>query len=120
MIGTKRPDHWYAKIERNMPKAMPLGLCLLLATGGIANTQTMVPTDKGSCPSGSTHAGSGYCKSRDGSNFVIANNGSCPSGSVHAGAGYCRSNPGDTFVLANKGSCPSGSVHAGAGYCRVR
>ena len=100
--------------------ALVLGVALLLASGGVGYAQTMVPVKNGSCPSGSSHAGSGYCKSRDGSNFVPAHNNSCPSGTVHAGAGYCRSKPGETYVPANGGGCPSGSSHAGAGYCRVR
>ena len=85
-----------------------------------ASAQTMVRATNGSCPSGTSHAGSGYCKSGDGSNFVRETSGSCPSGSSHAGANYCRSKPDIVFVPASNGSCPSGSSHAGAGYCKVR
>jgi hypothetical protein len=45
----------------------------------------------------------------------------CPSGSSDAGGGYCRSSSGHTYVEKHKGSgCPSGTSDAGGGYCRVR
>ena len=101
-----------------MLRFVTLGLSIAITTPAIA--QVIVPAHNGSCPSGSNHAGSGYCRSTDGSNFVPANNGSCPSGSNHAGANYCRSAANVQFVPANRGSCPSGSNHAGSGYCVVK
>jgi hypothetical protein len=87
--------------------------------GKILLAQTMIPSKKNICPSGSRRAGSGYCRSVDGSNFVSSNRNLCPSGSRRAGAGYCRSKPGIKFVPSNKNLCPSGSRRAGAGYCRL-
>ncbi|MCZ8142464.1 MAG: hypothetical protein O9273_12365, partial [Acetobacteraceae bacterium] len=56
---------------------------LVLSTSA-ALAQQMVPARNGSCPSGSSHAGSGYCRSSSGAGFIAAQNGSCPSGSSHA------------------------------------
>ena len=92
---------------------------LLLAASG-ASAQQMVPARNGSCPSGSSHAGSGYCRSSSGAGFVAAHNGSCPSGTSHAGAGYCRTDGRTEYVPSRNGSCPSGTSHAGAGYCKGR
>lgn len=84
------------------------------------SSSAMVPAQGGSCPSGASYAGSGYCKSGDGKHFMPAVNGSCPSGSAYASAGYCRANKvGVSFVPAVKGSCPSGSAYASSGYCRI-
>ena len=45
----------------------------------------------------------------------------CPSGSSDAGGGYCRSSSGDKYVEKRQGSgCPSGTSDAGGGYCRLR
>ena len=99
-----------------------LGIALwggLMVAAGPVLAQTMVPSQNGSCPSGASYAGSGYCRS-SGKNFVPAQNGSCPSGASYAGAGYCASPAGVTFVPARNGSCPSGSSYAGAQYCKVR
>lgn len=85
-----------------------------------AVAQTMVPAQNGSCPSGSSHAGSGYCRSTSGKGFIASERGSCPSGTSHAGSGYCATDGRSTFVPARNGSCPSGTSHAGAGYCRGR
>jgi hypothetical protein len=85
-----------------------------------AFAQQMVPAQNGSCPSGSSHAGSGYCRSSSGAGFVAAQNGSCPSGTSHAGAGYCRTDGRTEYVPSRNGSCPSGTTHAGAGYCKGR
>jgi len=73
-------------------------LLLTLLFPSIAFGERMVPANKGSCPSGTSHAGSGYCKSRVGSSFVPATRGSCPSGTNHAGAGYCRNKRGEQYV----------------------
>ena len=82
--------------------------------------QTMVPADRGSCPSGSNYSGSGYCRSTSGRGFIAADRRSCPSGTNYAGSGYCATNGQTVYVLANRGSCPSGSSYAGSGYCRAR
>ncbi|MCA3421167.1 MAG: hypothetical protein INF88_19930 [Roseomonas sp.] len=92
----------------------------LLITTSAAMAQQMVPARNGSCPSGSSHAGSGYCRSSSGAGFVAAQNGSCPSGTSHAGAGYCRTDGRTEYVPSRGGSCPSGTSHAGAGYCKGR
>jgi hypothetical protein len=92
----------------------------LLMTTSVAMAQQMVPAHNGSCPSGSSHAGSGYCRSSSGAGFVAAQNGSCPSGTSHAGAGYCRTDGRTEYVPSRGGSCPSGTSHAGAGYCKGR
>ena len=44
-----------------MLTALVLGLSLLVASGGVADAQTMVPAKNASCPSGSSYAGAGYC-----------------------------------------------------------
>lgn len=93
---------------------------LLVALPFAAQAQTMVPSQNGSCPSGSSHAGSGYCRSTSGKGFVPARNGSCPSGTSHAGSGYCATDGRTSYVPSNNGSCPSGTSHAGSGYCRSR
>jgi type IV secretory pathway TrbL component len=97
-------------------RAVVLGLVV----SGAAFAQQMVPAHKGSCPSGASHAGSGYCRSSSGAGFVAAQNGSCPSGTSHAGAGYCRTDGRSEYVPSRGGSCPSGTSHAGAGYCKGR
>lgn len=100
-----------------MIKPVYLALMVLVASDFPVAAQTMVPAQNGSCPSGSSYAGSGYCRS-SGRNFIPANNGSCPSGASYAGSGYCGSN--DQYVPARNGSCPSGASYAGSGYCRLR
>lgn len=92
----------------------------LVALPVLAQAQTMVPARNGSCPSGSSNAGSGYCRSTSGKGFVPSRNGSCPSGTSNAGAGYCATDGRTTYVPSNNGSCPSGTSNAGAGYCRSR
>ncbi len=93
---------------------------ILAALPVAAGAQTMVPAQNGSCPSGSSHAGSGYCRATSGRGFIAAERGSCPSGTSHAGAGYCATDGRTPYVPARNGSCPSGTSHAGAGYCRGR
>ena len=107
-------------IKRLSPRSLfvPFFLSFITATSAVA--QTMVPVINGVCPSGTNMAGSGYCRSTDGSNFVPSINGICPSGSNIAGAGYCRSSANIQFVPAHNGICPSGTNIAGAGYCAVR
>ena len=83
------------------------------------HAQIIVPSDRGSCPSGSNYAGAGYCRSNSTAGFIRADRGSCPSGTTYAGAGYCRTD-GTWYVPADRGSCPSGAAYAGAGYCRAR
>ena len=95
-----------------------VGMFVTMASAAMA--QQMVPAHNGSCPSGSSHAGSGYCRSSSGAGFVPASNGSCPSGTSHAGAGYCRTDGRVEYVPSRNGSCPSGTSHAGAGYCKGR
>ena len=90
---------------------------IAIATPSLA--QGMVPAKNGSCPSGTSYAGSGYCRATGNDVFVPAQNGSCPSGASYAGSGYCRSSSGRGYVPARSGSCPSGSHYAGSGYCRV-
>jgi len=53
---------------------------------------TMIPATNGtSCPSGTQYAGSGYCRIKNGKQYIPAKNGtSCPSGSMYSGAGYCK------------------------------
>mgnify|MGYP004376193825 FL=1 len=53
---------------------------------------TMIPAKNGtSCPSGTQYAGSGYCRIKNGKQYIPAKNGtSCPSGSMYSGAGYCK------------------------------
>ncbi len=72
----------------------------------------------GSCPSGTSSAGSGYCKINNGKQY-IPKFSSCPSGTSSAGSGYCRVNNGKQYI-PKQGSCPSGSSSAGSGYCMVR
>jgi hypothetical protein len=63
---------------------------LLVLGCGTAQAQSMVPAHNGSCPSGTSYAGSGYCRASSSDVYVPAHNGSCPSGSSYAGSGYCR------------------------------
>ena len=93
---------------------------ILLTLPLVADAQTMVPSQNGSCPSGSTNAGSGYCRSTSGRGFIQSDRGACPSGTSSAGAGYCATDGSTTYVPANRGSCPSGTTSAGSGYCRGR
>lgn len=99
-------------------KALSSALALCFTTG--AQAQTMVPAHNGSCPSGSSYAGSGYCRSTSGRGFIPADRGSCPSGASYAGSGYCGTDGHTVYVPANRGSCPSGTSYAGSGYCRGR
>ena len=92
----------------------------LVALPFVAQAQSMVPSKNGSCPSGSSNAGSGYCRSTSGKGYVPSRNGSCPSGTSNAGAGYCATDGRTSYVPSNNGSCPSGTSNAGAGYCRGR
>jgi len=42
-------------------------------------------------------------------------------GTQYAGSGYCRIKNGKQYIPAKNGtSCPSGSMYSGAGYCKVR
>jgi hypothetical protein len=100
--------------------AFLLPAIVLMALPVAAAAQSMVPARNGSCPSGSSHAGSGYCRSTSGKGFIAAERGSCPSGTSNAGAGYCATDGRTTYVPSRNGSCPSGSSNAGAGYCRGR
>ena len=95
-------------------------IAILLTLPFVADAQTMVPSQNGSCPSGSSSAGSGYCRSTSGRGFIPSDRGSCPSGTSSAGAGYCATDGHTTYVPANRGSCPSGTTSAGSGYCRSR
>jgi hypothetical protein len=93
---------------------------ILLTMPVVAGAQTMVPSQNGSCPSGATNAGSGYCRSTSGRGFIPSDRGGCPSGTTSAGAGYCATDGSATYVPAIHGGCPSGTTSAGAGYCRGR
>jgi uncharacterized circularly permuted ATP-grasp superfamily protein len=95
------------------------GLCLAVLASGLAKAQSMVPAHNGSCPSGTSYAGSGYCRATNGDVYVPAQNGSCPSGASYAGSNYCRSSSARGYVPAHNGSCPSGSSYAGSGYCKI-
>ena len=95
-----------------------LVLVMVIAPPVMAQSN-MVPEHNGSCPSGSNHAGAGYCRS-SGSAYIPSHNGSCPSGTNHAGANYCRTDGHTTYVREHNGSCPSGTNHVGSGYCRGR
>ena len=97
-----------------------LGLSVSLAAWAAtraAASSTVVPRNNG-CPSGSSDAGSGYCKSNDGRHFMPWNNG-CPSGSSDAGVRYCRANKIGVSFVPKANGCPSGSTDAGVGYCRI-
>jgi len=50
---------------------------------------------------------------------MIQKFGSCPSGTSSAGSAYCRVNNGKQDI-PKQGSCPSGSSSAGSDYCMVR
>ena len=82
--------------------------------------QTMFRSHRSACPTGSRHAGSGLCASKDGSNFFRSHRSACPSGSRHAGHGFCRSSAGVIFLRSHNSRCPSGSRHAGHGFCRMK
>lgn len=92
-------------------------LSFSLALIGSPSYSQMIPK-LGSCPSGTTSAGGGYCKATRGGTY-IPKLGSCPSGSTSAGGGYCRSRNNIQYV-PKSGSCPSGTTSAGGGYCMVR
>ena len=66
------------------------GLFALLLSTSAALAQQMVPARNGSCPSGSSHAGAGYCRTDGRTEYVPSRGGSCPSGTSHVGAGYCK------------------------------
>ena len=93
---------------------------LSVAVSWSVQAQTIVPSQNGVCPSGSTSAGSGYCRSTSGRGFIPSDRGSCPSGTSSAGAGYCATDGHTTYVPATRGSCPSGTTSAGSGYCRSK
>ena len=59
-------------------------VAILLTLPFGAGAQTMVPSQNGVCPSGSTNAGSGYCRSTSGR--VIAHQGG--ERGLRAGSGY--------------------------------
>ena len=47
----------------------------------------------------------------------------CPSGSSYAGSGFCKSQGNNQFFRGGGNSgkmCPSGSSYAGSGFCRTR
>jgi hypothetical protein len=94
--------------------------CVLMLPLSTNAQQAIVQSQNGSCPSGSSHVGSGYCRTTSGKGYVLEMRGSCPSGTSHAGAGYCVTDGRTLYVPENNGSCPSGTSHAGAGYCQGR
>ena len=96
----------------------------VIASGGMigfapaANAGQMMPK-QGSCPSGTSSVGGGYCQARD-NNQYVPKRGSCPSGASSVGGGYCKAlNSSDQYVPKG-GSCPSGTSSVGGGYCKVR
>jgi len=54
-----------------------------------ANAGQMMPK-QGSCPSGTSSVGGGYCKARNSSDQYVPKGGSCPSGTSSVGGGYCK------------------------------
>ena len=96
----------------------------VITAGGIvgyvptANAGQMIPK-QGSCPSGTSSVGGGYCQARD-NNQYIPKRGSCPSGTSSVGGGYCKARNSSDQYLPKGGSCPSGTSSVGGGYCKVR
>ncbi|MDB4338229.1 hypothetical protein N9997_02675 [Synechococcus sp. AH-603-L18] len=97
---------------------------VVITSGGIigfaptAEAGQMMPK-QGSCPSGTTSVGGGYCKARD-NNQYVPKQGSCPSGTSSVGGGYCKARNSNDQYVPKGGSCPSGTSSVGGGYCKVR
>ena len=65
------------------------------------NAGQMMPK-LGSCPSGMSSVGGGYCQARD-NNQYIPKRGSCPSGTSSVGNAYCKArNSRDQYVQKSR------------------
>ena len=83
-----------------------------------ANAGQMMPK-QGTCPSGTSSVGGGYCQARD-INQYIPKRGSCPSTTSSVGGGYCKARNSNDQYVPKGSSCPSGTSSVGGGYCKVR
>ena len=86
------PAHHMNQME--LFKSIAAAAVAVITSGGMivfaptANAGQMMPK-QGSCPSGTSSVGGGYCKARD-NNQYVPKRGSCPPGTSSVGSGYCK------------------------------